>query len=48
MLRRIPSASFVEIGTKPGQVPSLAFGHHWFEYFDLGVWYNVVEAHLRR
>ncbi|KAJ6498304.1 Alpha/Beta hydrolase protein [Mycena vulgaris] len=47
ILRRIPGARFVEPGIKPGQVPSLAFGHHWFEYFDLNVWYNVVEAHLR-
>ncbi|KAJ7492000.1 Alpha/Beta hydrolase protein [Mycena latifolia] len=47
MLRRIPGARFVEQGNQPGQVPNLAFGHHWFEYFDLSVWYNVVEAHLR-
>ncbi|KAJ7696513.1 Alpha/Beta hydrolase protein [Mycena rosella] len=47
MLRRIPGARFVELGNKPGQVPSLAFGHHWFEYFDLSVWYNVVDVHLR-
>ncbi|KAJ7781971.1 hypothetical protein DFH07DRAFT_865056 [Mycena maculata] len=26
-----------EIGNQPGKVPSLAFGHQWFEYFDLGV-----------
>ncbi|KAJ7603421.1 Alpha/Beta hydrolase protein [Roridomyces roridus] len=46
MLQRIPGAHFVETGNKPGQVPHLAFGHQWFEYFDLGVWHNVVDMHL--
>ncbi|KAJ6518938.1 Alpha/Beta hydrolase protein [Mycena sanguinolenta] len=48
MLQRIPGARLVELGNQPGQVPSLAFGHHWFEYFDLGVWYNVIDMHLRK
>ncbi|KAJ7117846.1 Alpha/Beta hydrolase protein [Mycena epipterygia] len=48
MLRRIPGARFLELGNKPGQVPSLAFAHQFFEYFDLKVWYNVFDTHLRR
>ncbi|KAJ7917535.1 Alpha/Beta hydrolase protein [Mycena leptocephala] len=48
MQQRIAGARFVELGNKPGQVPSLAFGHQWFEYFDLNVWYNVIDMHLRR
>ncbi|KAJ7281388.1 Alpha/Beta hydrolase protein [Mycena rebaudengoi] len=47
-LWRIPGARFVEVGHRPGQVPTLAFGHQWFHYFDIRVWYNVFEAHLRR
>ncbi|KAJ6581663.1 Alpha/Beta hydrolase protein [Mycena capillaripes] len=48
ILQRIPGARFVELGNKPGQVPNLAFGHQWFEYFDLQVWYNVIDMHLRK
>ncbi|KAJ7334296.1 Alpha/Beta hydrolase protein [Mycena albidolilacea] len=48
ILQRIPGARLVDLGNKPGQVPSLAFGHQWFEYFDLKVWYNVIDMHLRR
>jgi len=43
ILRRIPWAKIVEIGEAPGQVESYAFGHHWFEYFDIQVWHDVVE-----
>ncbi|KAF7356460.1 3-oxoadipate enol-lactonase [Mycena venus] len=46
ILQRIPGARLVEMGNKPGQVPSLAFGHHWFEYFDLNIWKNVIDMHL--
>ncbi|KAF8216664.1 Alpha/Beta hydrolase protein [Mycena galopus ATCC 62051] len=48
MLERIPGARLVDLGNKPGQVPNLAFGHQWFEYFDLRVWYNVIDMHLRK
>ncbi|KAJ7224114.1 hypothetical protein GGX14DRAFT_350824, partial [Mycena pura] len=43
-VRRIPGARLIKLGNSPGQVPSLAFkfGHQWFEYFDVSVWYNVV------
>ncbi|TFK30094.1 alpha/beta-hydrolase [Coprinopsis marcescibilis] len=46
VLKRIPWAKDVEVGGKPGQVPSLAFGHQWFEYFDIAVWKNVIEMFL--
>ncbi|KAJ7024282.1 Alpha/Beta hydrolase protein [Mycena alexandri] len=29
-----------------GAVQSLDFGHHWFEYFDVRVWQDVVEKFL--
>lgn len=46
ILRRIPCARMVEIGKRPGQVENYAFGHHWFEYFDIRVWHDVVETFL--
>lgn len=46
ILRRIPWAKMVEVGPSPGQVPDLDFGHHWFEYFDVQVWDDVVERFL--
>ncbi|ESK91382.1 3-oxoadipate enol-lactonase [Moniliophthora roreri MCA 2997] len=47
LLKRIPWACAVEIGTRPGQIPNLAFGHHWFEYFPVQIWVNVIESFLR-
>ncbi|RXW18979.1 hypothetical protein EST38_g6875 [Candolleomyces aberdarensis] len=46
ILERMPSAKDVEVGDKPGQIPSLDFGHQWFEYFDIEVWRNVFEVFL--
>jgi len=46
ILKRIPWAQPVKIGTQYGAVESLAFGHHWFEYFDIRVWQDVVEKFL--
>ncbi|KAJ7161489.1 Alpha/Beta hydrolase protein [Mycena crocata] len=46
ILKRIPWARSVEIGNQPGQVESLNFGHHWFEYFDIQVWHDVVEKFI--
>ncbi|KAF5381011.1 hypothetical protein D9615_004138 [Tricholomella constricta] len=46
ILQRIPWAKMVKIGEAPGQVESYAFGHHWFEYFDIRVWHEVVERFL--
>ncbi|KZP21122.1 alpha/beta-hydrolase [Athelia psychrophila] len=42
--RLIPHARFVEVGAQPGQIPDLEFGHHWWEYFDEGVWRDVVDV----
>lgn len=41
-LRLIPWARFVEQGDQPGQVPTLNFGHWWYEYFDIQVWHDVL------
>ncbi|KAG6854689.1 hypothetical protein C0991_002400 [Blastosporella zonata] len=46
ILQRIPWAKPVEIGSSRGQVQNYAFGHHWFEYFDIQVWHDVVERFL--
>ena len=46
ILERVPWAEDVEVGSKPGQIPSLDFGHQWFEYFDIDVWRNVFESFL--
>ena len=45
-LRLIPWARFVEQGDQPGQVPTLNFGHWWYEYFDIEVWHDVVHKFL--
>ena len=42
----IPHARFVEVGSKPGQIPDLQFGHHWWEYFDERVWRDVVDVFI--
>lgn len=42
----LPHARGVEVGKKSGQVPSLEFGHVWFEYFSVEVWMGVLEAFL--
>jgi hypothetical protein len=46
ILQRIPWARSVEIGTQRGAVENLDFGHHWFEYFDVQVWHDVIEKFL--
>ncbi|KAF8891233.1 hypothetical protein BD779DRAFT_1670876 [Infundibulicybe gibba] len=46
ILRRIPRAKSIEVGGRPGQVEHLNFGHHWYEYFDIQVWDDVVEYFL--
>ncbi|KAG6878976.1 hypothetical protein C0992_006111 [Termitomyces sp. T32_za158] len=43
---RIRGAVFLESGPRPGQVPSLDFGHSWYEYFDIEVWRNVVNSFI--
>jgi len=46
ILSLYPSARAIEVGSSAGQVPHLAFGHAWYEYFDIDVWVNVVEKFL--
>lgn len=47
ILKRIPWAKDVEVGGLPSQLPSLDFGHHWFEYFDISVWRDLFEDFLK-
>ncbi|RXW18982.1 hypothetical protein EST38_g6876 [Candolleomyces aberdarensis] len=42
IVKNISRARFVEVGPEPGQVPSLDFGHYWYEYFDISNWYDVM------
>nr|GAT45820.1 predicted protein [Mycena chlorophos] len=46
IVRRIPWARSLEIdpaGNTRGTVPNVAFGHSWYEYFDVQVWVDVIE-----
>lgn len=45
--RLMPWAQTVQVGSQPGQLPSLEFGHNWYEYFDIKVWRDVFETFLR-
>lgn len=44
VLKRIPTARLVPIGDQPGSIPHDHFGHYWWEYFDIGVWRDVIEV----
>ncbi|KAF8163516.1 Alpha/Beta hydrolase protein [Crassisporium funariophilum] len=46
VLKRIPWARLVDEGNQPGQVPSLKFGHFWYEYFDIQVWHDVIDTFI--
>lgn len=46
ILRVCPQSRLVSIGSRQGQVPSYAFGHLWYEYFDVKVWVGVLESFL--
>lgn len=47
LLARIPWAREVAVGNASGQIPSLEFGHQWFEYFDnANVWAEVFDEFL--
>jgi pimeloyl-ACP methyl ester carboxylesterase len=46
ILQRIPWAKRLEVGSRPGTVEHIHFGHQWFEYFDVRVWHDVVEKFL--
>lgn len=43
---QIRGAVFLESGSHPSQVPSLDFGHSWYEYFDIEVWQKVVDSFI--
>lgn len=43
ILKKIPWARMVQIGDKPGQIPSGKFGHHWWEYFNVKIWEDAIE-----
>jgi len=45
-LQRIPWATPLQTGPLSGQVETLAFGHHFYEYFDIQVWCEVVDRFL--
>lgn len=45
-LKHIPHARRVAVGSAKGQVPSEAFAHLWFDYFNAGVWTGVIETFL--
>ena len=44
ILRSLPHARIVEIGSQRGQVPNYDFGHLWYEYFEVDVWVGVIEV----
>jgi pimeloyl-ACP methyl ester carboxylesterase len=46
ILRLIPHAQVVETGDRPGQIPDYQFGHHWWEYFDIQIWQDVIDRFL--
>lgn len=47
ILRRIPSARFVEIGPESGKLPTLQFGHNFTLYFPVKIWDDLVKEFLR-
>jgi len=46
IMKLIPGAIAPSIGTEPGQIPTDQFGHCWWEYFDIGVWKDLLETFL--
>ncbi|KAG7092930.1 hypothetical protein E1B28_009235 [Marasmius oreades] len=49
MMGLFPWAEFVETGPQEeGKVPTLRFGHHWYEYFDIEVWRDVIERFMEK
>jgi len=46
ILQHVPHAQLVGIGDRPGQIPNDQFGHHWWEYFDIQIWKDVVDNFL--
>lgn len=48
ILEKIPWARRVEVGTAPGQIDHLAFGHQWFGYFEADRWREVFDVFLSK
>lgn len=46
IIKGIPHARRVPVGSKSGQVPSEKYGHTWFDYFKPEVWVDVLEGFL--
>ncbi|KIY73596.1 alpha/beta-hydrolase [Cylindrobasidium torrendii FP15055 ss-10] len=47
LLARLPHACTPEVGSGAGQLPTLEFGHQWFEYFDASVWVGILDSFIR-
>ncbi|KAF7363929.1 Haloacetate dehalogenase H-1 [Mycena sanguinolenta] len=47
ILRRVPSARFVEIGPEPGKLPTLQFGHNFTLYFPVKIWGDLIAEFLQ-
>jgi hypothetical protein len=47
IVRRIPSARFVEVGPEPGKLPTLQFGHNFTLYFPVKIWDDLIGGFLR-
>ncbi|KAJ3573435.1 hypothetical protein NP233_g2435 [Leucocoprinus birnbaumii] len=48
MVTQIPWAQFIQEGSQRGQIPTLQFGHLWYEYFDPQIWHDVVHVFMQR
>ncbi|KAF9443345.1 alpha/beta-hydrolase [Macrolepiota fuliginosa MF-IS2] len=48
IMKRIPWARVIEEGSQPGKVPTLKFGHLWYEYFDPQIWCDVLHEFVVR
>jgi len=47
IINHIPWAQLVQEGSQLGQVPTLQFGHLWYEYFDSQVWHDVLHVFMQ-
>lgn len=48
LIDHIPWAQLVQEGSQRGQIPTLQFGHLWYEYFDPQVWHDVLYVFMQR
>ncbi|KAF6763978.1 Alpha/Beta hydrolase protein [Ephemerocybe angulata] len=42
IVNSIPNVRSAELGVGSGQIPSLDFGHYFYQYFDARVWYDLL------